>query len=398
MGMGRSGRSLRGHPAYTDPFPSTLRKLVILVEHYSLRRGIPACSSTAARVFMARGSSPWHKHSWRALSMSRRHSASRWPRPYQLGAPTMTPRGYVAQQAAYQSTRRCLPQGRSEQARRGAIASSWADCTTIASLSRHSARARQRCITVAMPLYYVISSSRLLLVCHSKQISKTASKQKPNSSFATTETPSCHSFCQRPLLCRPPVALAHPPPTPRAHAETLARSICQRSLASSTSFLFLTPGILQRDRQTRDSDLRAHPKCQRVQLFAFPNSDHAQKAKEHTSLPPKTPRPSRSRRAIRPSEQLNASCIFLLPSRRTKRNVSPHTRLSVAKAAEAQDKHSAGQLRGGTGWRTARAAPNERQASAGSYDLSEFRRMEAKSPHFTKEAWSGKQVTQAKDS
>ena len=26
MGMGRSGRSLRGHTVYTDPFPSTLRK------------------------------------------------------------------------------------------------------------------------------------------------------------------------------------------------------------------------------------------------------------------------------------------------------------------------------------------------------------------------------------
>lgn len=146
MGMGRSGRSLRGHPAYTDPFPGTLRKLVILVEPCSLRCGIPACTSTAARVFMARGSSPWHKHCWRALSMSRRHSASHWRRPYQPGAPTKTPQGYVAQQAAYQSTRRCLPQGRSEQARRGGIASSWADCTTIASFSRRSERHRQRCI------------------------------------------------------------------------------------------------------------------------------------------------------------------------------------------------------------------------------------------------------------
>jgi hypothetical protein len=32
MGMGRSGRPLRGDTAYTDPFPSTLRKLVVLVE------------------------------------------------------------------------------------------------------------------------------------------------------------------------------------------------------------------------------------------------------------------------------------------------------------------------------------------------------------------------------
>lgn len=36
MGMGRSGWSLRGDTAYTDPFPSTLRKLVILVEPCSL--------------------------------------------------------------------------------------------------------------------------------------------------------------------------------------------------------------------------------------------------------------------------------------------------------------------------------------------------------------------------
>lgn len=32
MGMGRSGRPLRGHTAYTDPFPGTLRKLVVFVE------------------------------------------------------------------------------------------------------------------------------------------------------------------------------------------------------------------------------------------------------------------------------------------------------------------------------------------------------------------------------
>jgi hypothetical protein len=32
MGMGRFGRPLRGDTAYTDPFPGTLRELVILVE------------------------------------------------------------------------------------------------------------------------------------------------------------------------------------------------------------------------------------------------------------------------------------------------------------------------------------------------------------------------------
>jgi len=131
MGMGRSGRPLRGHTAYTDPFPGSLRKLVVLVELYSLRCGIAAFASTAARVSRATGSSQGHKHSWRALPMPRRHSASHWQGPYQLDAPTETPRGCGAQQAAYQSSRRCLPQGRSEQPRRGAIASSHRDCTTI---------------------------------------------------------------------------------------------------------------------------------------------------------------------------------------------------------------------------------------------------------------------------
>jgi hypothetical protein len=78
MGMGRSGRPLRGHTACTDPFPGSLRKLVVLVEPYSLRCGIAAFASTAARVSRATGSSPWHKHTWRALPMHRRHSASRW--------------------------------------------------------------------------------------------------------------------------------------------------------------------------------------------------------------------------------------------------------------------------------------------------------------------------------
>ena len=133
MGMGRSGRALRGHTAYTDPFPGSLRKLVVLVELYSLRCGIAAFASTAARVSRATGSSQWHKHTWRASSMPRRHSASHWRRPYQLSALRKTPRGYEAQQVAYQSTRRCLPQGRSEQAHGGAIASFRRACTTIAS-------------------------------------------------------------------------------------------------------------------------------------------------------------------------------------------------------------------------------------------------------------------------
>jgi hypothetical protein len=44
------------------------------------------------------------------------------------------------------STGGCLPQGRSEQSRRGAIASSTRDCTTIASLQQRNARGRQKCI------------------------------------------------------------------------------------------------------------------------------------------------------------------------------------------------------------------------------------------------------------
>lgn len=50
MGMGRSGWSLRGETAYTDPFPSTLRKLVIFVQPYALRCCIPAAAFTAARL------------------------------------------------------------------------------------------------------------------------------------------------------------------------------------------------------------------------------------------------------------------------------------------------------------------------------------------------------------
>ena len=117
------------------PIPSRAHSgdLVILVDRYSLRCGIPALASTAARVSKATGSSPGHKHSWRALPMPQRHSASHWRGLYQLSAPTETPRGYEAQQVAYQSTRRCLPQGRSEQPRRGAIASPHRDCMTIAS-------------------------------------------------------------------------------------------------------------------------------------------------------------------------------------------------------------------------------------------------------------------------
>lgn len=78
--------------------------------------------------------------------MPRRPSASHWRGPYQLSAPTKTPRGYASKQAAYQSTRRCLPQGRTQQAHGGAIASSTTDCTTIASWERRNERCRQECI------------------------------------------------------------------------------------------------------------------------------------------------------------------------------------------------------------------------------------------------------------
>lgn len=50
MGMGRAGWPLRGDTVYTDPFPSTLRKLVILVEPYALRCCIPAAAFTPARL------------------------------------------------------------------------------------------------------------------------------------------------------------------------------------------------------------------------------------------------------------------------------------------------------------------------------------------------------------
>ena len=50
MGMRRSGRSLRVDTVYTGPFPSTLRKLVILVEPYALRCCITAAAFTTVRL------------------------------------------------------------------------------------------------------------------------------------------------------------------------------------------------------------------------------------------------------------------------------------------------------------------------------------------------------------
>jgi hypothetical protein len=50
MGMGRFAWSYRVDTAYTDPFPTSLRKSVILVQRYSLRRGVAANTFTPARL------------------------------------------------------------------------------------------------------------------------------------------------------------------------------------------------------------------------------------------------------------------------------------------------------------------------------------------------------------
>ena len=50
MGMGSSSMSLRVDPAYTDPFPTSLRKVMISEERCSLHCCIAASTSTAARL------------------------------------------------------------------------------------------------------------------------------------------------------------------------------------------------------------------------------------------------------------------------------------------------------------------------------------------------------------
>jgi hypothetical protein len=204
MGMGRSGRPLRGDTAYTDPFPGTLRKLVVLVEQSQPTLWYTSLCGYGGEGLVSYRRLAKAKHCWRTFSMPQRHSASHWRRPYQLSGPTKTPRRYAAQQSAYQSTRRCLPQGRTQQSRRGAIASSTRDCTTIASWKRRNARGRQSGLQVAMQSYYVVSFLRLFLVLHSKHISKTTSTQQAKARHPLRHRENC------PLPCFSP-----PEPSPR---------------------------------------------------------------------------------------------------------------------------------------------------------------------------------------
>lgn len=133
-------------------------------------------------------------------------------------------------------------------------------------------------LQIAMPLYYGVSSSRLFLVCHSKQSSKTTSKQRPNSSFPTTRSPSYHSICQRPPLCFARVAVARPAPSPRAHAQNARRrpltlrpqSNGAPSPRDHPSFSF--------DRASRRG----------TDSLAAPNEEHTRNAKERSSSPSRT--------------------------------------------------------------------------------------------------------------
>lgn len=175
---------------------------MILVERYDLRRGTPALASTAARVSRATGSSPWHKHSWRALPLPRRHSASHWRRQYQFSAPrrllaAMKPdkwhtkaRGGVCHKAAVSNHTEGQLRRLTEAAR-------------LLHRCHHAmGRAGRDVLQVTTQLYYVVSSSPLSLVHHSKQISKTQNTQqaKASSNLSMTRTPPCHPTCQWPLL------------------------------------------------------------------------------------------------------------------------------------------------------------------------------------------------------
>ena len=133
MGIGRSGRPLRGDTAYTDPFPSTLRKLVVLVEQSqpTLRYASLCCCGGEGLV------------SHRELAMAKTlleglvYASKTLREP--LAKTLLSQRSYrdtsrlCNTARRIPNTRKCLPQGRNEHPRRGAIASPHRDCTTIAS-------------------------------------------------------------------------------------------------------------------------------------------------------------------------------------------------------------------------------------------------------------------------
>lgn len=172
---------------------------MILVEHCSLRCSIPALASTAARVSRATGSSPWHKHSWRALPMSQRHSASHWRRPYCPNAPTETPRGYATQHAAYQTRGSVCRKAAMSTHAEGQLRRLTETARPLHRRNDATGGVGKDVLQVAMQSYYVVSSSQIFLVRHSKHISKTAISNQ-SSRFATARTPPYSSLCSRSVL------------------------------------------------------------------------------------------------------------------------------------------------------------------------------------------------------
>lgn len=133
MGMGRSGRSLRGHTAYTDPFPSTLRKSRDLGGALQ-----PTLQYTSPRFYGGEGLEGYRELAMAQTQLEGLAYVSKTLRE-PLAKTLLSQRSYrdtsrlCNTARRIPNTRKCLPQGRNEHPRRGAIASPHRDCTTIAS-------------------------------------------------------------------------------------------------------------------------------------------------------------------------------------------------------------------------------------------------------------------------
>jgi hypothetical protein len=201
MGIGRSGRPLRGDTAYTDPFPEHIEETrglggavtayVAVCQPLLLRRrgsgepqGARHGKNTAGGPCLCLEDTP------RAIDEGHTSSAllQRLLAAMQFSKPHTKARGGVCRKAALsnhaEGQLRCLPETaqllhRENDAMRGASRS---------------------LLQVAMQSYYVVSSSQLFLVLYSKHISKTANTQQAKAS---------HLLCHReesPLPCFSPPA------------------------------------------------------------------------------------------------------------------------------------------------------------------------------------------------
>lgn len=137
-------------------------------------------------------------------------------------------------------------------------------------------------LQIAMQSYYIVSSSRLSLVRHSKQISKTANAQRAAGKYPLCnyeDHPALSACPQHPRRARD--AVLNLPLSPQAHRRTARHTEIlqredQRHLQTSLPRHILSPqlhlprrtSILQGRQQPHNLDVRTQPQGQTAQLLA----------------------------------------------------------------------------------------------------------------------------------